>query len=422
MDWRPRPVAALAATGDGSLAAALREDGDVELYDTSTFACIQVWHARGWSGNRQVWCFENWAPRGAQPGASPPRPLCLPASLQRVPGSASACATCLAIVEEEEDAQHRSLRPRLFTGGLDGTITELSLETLAPAAAVDSHGGAVWALALQPGGPVAPGEPRRLAAACDDGSVRLFSVEHGGGSGTTTFARALPRVEGRMLCLAWHPNGDALACAGSDGCIHVWSTSSGRELLRVDAAETDGPATPEPCVWDVLVLPDGTLVSADSSGAVAFWDGAHGTLLARFRQHRADALRLAASPDGNTVFSAGVDGQLAVYRRLRAGTPAGAAAVAAEQQRRQVQRQGQAGAVAAPLPARPASPWAYLSAKRCHSHDVRALAVVSGRHAPQPRLLSGGNDTQVLAHSVARFLNVSCSRVGRAPVPRCTAS
>ena len=35
-------------------------------------------------------------------------------------------------------------------------------------------------------------------------------------------------------------------------------------------------------VWDLLYLPDGTLVSADSDGAVQFWDGRFGTLLQRW--------------------------------------------------------------------------------------------------------------------------------------------
>lgn len=46
--------------------------------------------------------------------------------------------------------------------------------------------------------------------------------------------------------------------------------------------------------------------SGDSSGNVQFWDGRFGTLLARFNQHQADVLQLAASPDGSMVFAAGV--------------------------------------------------------------------------------------------------------------------
>ncbi len=45
--------------------------------------------------------------------------------------------------------------------------------------------------------------------------------------------------------------------------------------------------------------------SGDSSGNVQFWDGRFGTLLARFTQHQADVLQLAASPDGSMVFATG---------------------------------------------------------------------------------------------------------------------
>lgn len=52
-------------------------------------------------------------------------------------------------------------------------------------------------------------------------------------------------------------------------------------------------------------------------------------------------------------------------------------------------------------------PWAYLSSKRPHSHDVRAVAVAGGRHlAEGPRLYTGSNDTQLLCHSVEGFLKV----------------
>ena len=59
-------------------------------------------------------------------------------------------------------------------------------------------------------------------------------------------------------------------------------------------------------------------------------------------------------------------------------------------------------------------PWAYLSSKRPHTHDVRALCVAAGKHLPDgPRLYSGSNDVQLLCHSVERYLKVS------APIGRC---
>lgn len=42
VEWQPAGVAALAASGDGSVVAAAREDGDIELYETATSYCFQV--------------------------------------------------------------------------------------------------------------------------------------------------------------------------------------------------------------------------------------------------------------------------------------------------------------------------------------------------------------------------------------------
>lgn len=57
----------------------------------------------------------------------------------------------------------------------------------------------------------------------------------------------------------------------------------------------------------------GTLVSADSSGAVQFWDSQHGTLLQAHTSHKGDVNALAAAPSHNRVFSAGSDGQVQIF-------------------------------------------------------------------------------------------------------------
>ena len=53
-----------------------------------------------------------------------------------------------------------------------------------------------------------------------------------------------------------------------------------------------------------------TLVSADSTGSVQFWDSKHGTLLQAHTYHKGDVNALAAAPGHNRVFSAGADGQV----------------------------------------------------------------------------------------------------------------
>jgi U3 small nucleolar RNA-associated protein 4 len=413
VEWAPSPIAALATSGDGSLVAAAREGGGVELYEAATQHCFQ-----------------------------------------RLPGRAGAALTSVALVDEEGGAA-----ARLFIAGLDGCVVELDPERRRPPAAVDAGGGAVWALAAEPmraaaaapavdadvedvggdgegdGAPApapaaassssdddddddgagagagagAPAPPR-LAAACDDGRVRLFAVEPGVPG--AALLRALPRVEGRALALAWHPDGRHLASAGTDGCVHVWDVDAGREALRITVGDGAGPtkaakkaavaaggapaasaaaaataAAAEYCVWALLVLADGTIATGDSAGVVSLWEGVHGTRVARFAAHRADVLALAAAPDGSAVFAAGVDPQVAMLARVPAAEPG--------------------------APPR----WALLAAKRPHSHDVRALVVSGGgrRGAAGARLWSGGNDAALLAHSAPRFAKEHPARVEPCP-------
>ena len=42
VEWQPSPLVALGCSTDGSLSVAVRENGDVELYETSTRMHLQV--------------------------------------------------------------------------------------------------------------------------------------------------------------------------------------------------------------------------------------------------------------------------------------------------------------------------------------------------------------------------------------------
>ncbi len=44
--WTPSAVVSLAVSSDGSLAAVARENGEVELWETHTWECLQAsWHS-----------------------------------------------------------------------------------------------------------------------------------------------------------------------------------------------------------------------------------------------------------------------------------------------------------------------------------------------------------------------------------------
>ena len=64
------------------------------------------------------------------------------------------------------------------------------------------------------------------------------------------------------------------------------------------------------CIWSLLALRYGTIVSADNTGSVRLWDSQHRTLLQAHFCHKGDVNALAAAPSHNRVFSAGSDGQV----------------------------------------------------------------------------------------------------------------
>lgn len=111
----------------------------------------------------------------------------------------------------------------------------------------------------------------------------------------------------------------------------------------------------EVLVWSVKALPNGDIVSADSRGEVCFWDGKNYALRQRIKGHEGDCLALGVGGvNGDTVVSGGVDMRTVVYKNI--GN---------------------------------ARPWAQVSRRRFHKHDVRAMAAYEcGKFSV---ILSGGN-------------------------------
>ncbi|KAG2482398.1 hypothetical protein HYH03_018659 [Edaphochlamys debaryana] len=276
---------------------------------------------------------------------------------------------------------------RTFVAFLDGTVAEVVWRQGSVSHSTDSYGGVVWSLAASPASAVKPGFAHVLAAACDDGSVRLFGCE--GGEPGLVAERVLARLEGRLLAACWHAGGSVVAVAGTAGHIHLLDAVTGRENLRITASPS---AARTVTVWRLLSLSDGTLVSGDSDGAVAMWDGRFGTMLARFTQHKADVLALAASEDDGSVFAAGVDSQVVQFARVP-------------------------GASGRP------DTWAYTHYKRPHTHDVRSLALLPLGPDRGAVLLSGGVDAQLIAYPAGAFLQEHPTRLCKCPQrPACQAT
>lgn len=352
VDWRPSPVVALAASVDGTVVAAGRGNGSIEIWIVSPGSV--GWHCE-----------------------------------LTIPGKKDASISCLLWCPSSS-----SKRGRLFSSGLDGFISEWDLSTLRPKESLKSYGGSVWQMVLEPshvsvrhGGMVGTSSSeengslstdsdsdddenvvsgseqeeellgeQRVAIGCDDGCVRLFIVKD---RESIAYMKSFPRVQGRILSVAWSTDAAKVFSGGSDGCIRCWDARLFRELYRITAGLGGGGSGSTLCVWSILTLRNGTVVSGDSSGSTQFWDGKQGTLLQAQTDHKADVLALAASPSHHSLFAAGADGQVVQYQLVSESRILADAARSTE----------------VDVGIRVGERWVFVGSKRTHTHDVNALVV-----------------------------------------------
>lgn len=133
-------------------------------------------------------------------------------------------------------------------------------------------------------------------------------------------------------------------------------------------------------------LRDGTIVSGDSLGMVKFWDSVTCTQLQTFTAHGADVLALAIGPQGDSLYTAGVDQNITEFLAVNVGTNVSGRSTGNKR-------------------------WIQSCSRCMHSHDVRSLAtwpsyvpIVGGskeRLTTAPILVSGGLDMSLVLSPIA---------------------
>eukprot|EP00638_Chattonella_subsalsa_P015879 CAMPEP_0117825856 /NCGR_PEP_ID=MMETSP0949-20121206/5727_1 /TAXON_ID=44440 /ORGANISM="Chattonella subsalsa, Strain CCMP2191" /LENGTH=721 /DNA_ID=CAMNT_0005665911 /DNA_START=34 /DNA_END=2196 /DNA_ORIENTATION=+ len=265
---------------------------------------------------------------------------------------------------QDPDGANGSISLRLIGASMDGSLFEVDMTTLELKNVQDSFGGTIWSMAIAQ-------KSKQVAIGCEDGAVRIFSLE----DGDIQYVRSIPTLQQRILSLVWDEARNLLYTGGSDGTIHFFDMKAGHSKARLTLESFGGNPTH---VWSMVTLAHGNLLaSGDSLGQVKIWDVETGTLLQQLNTHTADILCLVASAgDKEVLFASGVDSKVVCIGPVNK--------VGKHENKAKANAQ-----------------WAIVDSHRPHTHDVKALALCAKGN--KPVLVSGGIDTKLCVYSVGGF-------------------
>ncbi|KAI0222109.1 U3 small nucleolar RNA-associated protein [Massospora cicadina] len=272
-----------------------------------------------------------------------------------------------------EEARLRVQPPRLFSVGLTGLLVEWDLTALRPKRYSESYGGGIWCMAPHP-------SHGSLAIGCEDGGIRLFPSRTIRWSWPKSFPTNCVNAHGRILSLAWFPDGNHLVAGNDATTIEKWDVSLGKVVstMKVEYG-ANWKTTP---IWDIVVVSGNTIASGDGKGNLTLFDGEFGTMLTTFRSHEVDILCLATNKAGTEIYSGGVDSKINRYvlNKLSA-----------------------------------TSDWSIQSHRRHHNHDTKSLVLFERGHSA--RLFSGGMDMRLSSVLTGNFTFAKFKSLSAFPRP-----
>lgn len=128
-------------------------------------------------------------------------------------------------------------------------------------------------------------------------TLQLQEVESGAMDGTFSH-------QDIGIVYAMSPDGTLLASSAANA-IHLWDTTTGAEIKSFEIATYAN---------SLSFSPDGKLLAVAAGSAVQIWDPAAGTLLTTLTGHTDQVIKVAFSPDQNSLATAGLDNQLYLWQ------------------------------------------------------------------------------------------------------------
>ncbi|KEF51362.1 uncharacterized protein A1O9_12511 [Exophiala aquamarina CBS 119918] len=261
---------------------------------------------------------------------------------------------------------------RLFSTGGSTSVIEWDLNTGVPKRQVEGDFGDIWCFAAQPHDK-SPGEDpvpsQLLAAGCNTGTIVLFTTA----DNDLRYAQALPppaTKKPRVLSLTWRDR-NTIVAGYEDSTIRVINVPTRTIIRHMSLGKPlDTTNNIDSLVWTVKCLPNGTIVSGDSSGELKIWDAHTYSLVQRLKTHDADILQIANNAAGDMLFSLGVDRRTVFYKPIDTSA------------------------------SRKTTSWAAVSHRRYHKHDVKCAATFESTDLSV--LVSGGMDATPIVTPIRR--------------------
>lgn len=175
----------------------------------------------------------------------------------------------------------------------DGTVRVLAVDGRRSELRIPCHQSTIYSLAVSPDG-------KRLATASDDRTVKIRTLA------AWERAELVLRHDTRVFCARFSPDGKRLYTACGDRRAYAWDAATGRRLASYAGHD-------EQVNWLAVSADGALLATASSDRTVRIWRVADAVLCRRLVGPSQQVWKVALSPDASRVAAVSADGEVHLW-------------------------------------------------------------------------------------------------------------